>query len=77
MWQYTEIEQYQLVQYGPKNYLFKINISKPFSRKDQLEQEFIKYLGADADFKIEFVDEIPLLASGKRKKIVNTFYNQQ
>lgn len=77
MWQYTEIDQYQLIQHGPKNYLFKININKPFIRKEQLEQEFKKYLGADADFKIEFVDEIPLLASGKRKKIVNTFYNQQ
>lgn len=75
MWQYTEIAQYQLVQYGPKDYRFKINLDGPFQREPQLISEFKEFLGADANFTVEYVDEIPLLASGKRKKIANTFHS--
>lgn len=75
MWQYTEIIQYQLVQYGPKDYLFKINMEGTFTQEEKLVKEFKEYLGADANFKVEYVDEIPLLASGKRKKIANTYHN--
>ena len=75
MWQYTEILQYQLVQYGPKDYLFKINMEGPFTKEERLIQEFKNYLGADANFAVEYVEEIPLLASGKRKKIANTYHN--
>ena len=75
MWQYTEILQYQLVQYGAKDYLFKINMEGPFTKEEKLVQEFKQYLGADANFRVEYVDEIPLLASGKRKKIANTYHN--
>lgn len=73
MWQYTEIEQYQLIQENRSVYTFRINCRKPFTREDQLISEFKRYLGADADFRIEYVSEIPLLASGKRKKIVNNY----
>lgn len=74
MWQYTEINQYQLVQYGAKDYLFKVNMDGSFKRESQLIEEFKKFLGPDANFKVEYVDEIPLLASGKRKKIANTYH---
>lgn len=75
MWKYTEIAQYQLIQYGEKDYLFKINVDSDFRRETELVNEFISYLGADANFKVEYVSEIPLLSSGKRKKIINTYYN--
>lgn len=74
MWKYTEIRQYQLIQYGEKDYLFKINVDGEFQKEDELTSEFVAYLGSDAHFKIEYVSEIPLLSSGKRKKIVNTFH---
>jgi phenylacetate-CoA ligase len=77
MWQYTEIIQYQLVQYGAMDYKFKITKDKPFDREQQLISEFKSYLGQDANFTIEYVSEIPLLASGKRKKIVNTFHGKK
>jgi phenylacetate-CoA ligase len=73
MWQYTEIKQYQLIQNGEKTYLFKINIDGAFLREEQLIKEFKTYLGTDADFSIEYVTEIPLLNSGKRRKIVNNY----
>ncbi|HSV88888.1 MAG TPA: hypothetical protein VLH61_09620 [Bacteroidales bacterium] len=75
MWQYTDIIQYQLIQEGPKEYTFKINAEKTFNREAQLVAEFKSFLGADANFRVEYVDEIPLLASGKRKKIVNNYKN--
>ncbi len=42
-------------------------------REEELISEFKTYLGEDATFSIEYVSEIPLLASGKRKKIVNNY----
>lgn len=74
MWKYTEIEQYQLVQTHIKSYEFKINCPSGFQREDQLVAEFKSYLGDDADFKVIYVDEIPLLDSGKRRKTVNLYY---
>ncbi|MCF8448175.1 MAG: CoF synthetase [Bacteroidia bacterium] len=73
MWQYTEIKQYQLIQEGEKDYLFKINADKSFNRETQLVSEFKSYLGLDASFIVEYVDEIPLLDSGKRRKLVNNY----
>lgn len=75
MWQYTEIEQYQLVQTHVKSYEFKINCPAGFQRENQLVAEFKSYLGDDADFKVIYVDEIPLLDSGKRRKTVNLYYS--
>ena len=71
MWQYSEIEQYQLIQETSKQYTFKINTSLPFKNEAKLVDEFKTLLGMDADFRIEYVSEIPLLSSGKRKKIVS------
>jgi phenylacetate-CoA ligase len=73
MWQYTEIRQYQLIQNGEKEYLFKINVGETFERETQLVEEFKAYLGDDAVFQIEYVKEIPLLDSGKRRKLVNNY----
>lgn len=74
MWQYTEIEQYQLIQTHIKSYEFKINCPTGFKKEEQLVAEFKEYLGQDADFKVVYVNEIPLLDSGKRRKTVNLYY---
>lgn len=71
MWNYTELDQYQLVQTGIKDYIMKICTSTEFNREKQLIDEFVGYLGEDASFKVEYVKDIPLLSSGKRKKVVN------
>jgi phenylacetate-CoA ligase len=73
MWKYMEIEQYQLIQEEKTKYVFRINAKDTFNKESQLISEFKTYLGNDADFKIEYVNEIPLLSSGKRKKIVNNY----
>ena len=73
MWQYNEIAQYQLIQTGEITYVFKINCETEFQREGQLINEFKEFLGSDADFRVEYVKEIPLLDSGKRRKTVNLY----
>lgn len=71
MWKYPELRQYQFVQLGKKEYEFILNPIKSFSRETDLIQEFKGYLGWDARIGIRYVDEIPLLSSGKRRPLVN------
>lgn len=72
MWQYPEIDQYQLIQQGEKQYEIKI-VSHNFTRESQLIEEYRQFLGADSQITIQYIDEIPLLSSGKRKKVVNNY----
>lgn len=71
MWKYSELKQYQFAQIGSKDYIFRLNPWKTFSREKELIEEFKGYFGQDANIKIEYVEGIPLLASGKRKLVVN------
>lgn len=71
MWNYIEINQYQFIQIAEKHYLFKISIDKKFKREKELIKQYKRYLGQDAEINIEYVNEIPLLSSAKRKKVTN------
>lgn len=73
MWQYMEVEQFQLIQVGEKSYQFKINCPAGFKRELQLISDFKSCFGHDADFHIIHVDGIPLLRSGKHRKTVNLY----
>ncbi|NNE76890.1 MAG: phenylacetate--CoA ligase family protein [Pricia sp.] len=73
MWKYSELSQYQFIQVSKHEYIFKLNVPGKFSREQELVKEFTGYLGKDATIHIEYVDEIPLLSSGKRKKVLNKF----
>lgn len=74
MWKYTELKQYQLIQEGEKKFRVKVNPVDAFKRGEQLISEFKEYLGQDAEITIEEVDNIPLLNSGKRKKVANIYH---
>ena len=71
MWSFPEVLQYQFIQRGQGDYLFKINLPGGFRRQDELLDTFKAILGSDAKMAVEMVDEIPMLSSGKRKKVVN------
>jgi len=71
MWLYPEIKQYQFIQTTKKDYLFKLNLEGTFYREDLLISEFKNYFGKDANITVEYINEIPLLNSGKRKKVMN------
>lgn len=74
MWFFAdEINQFQFIQNDSKRYTLKLNMKKKEATISQSEilNIFIPYLGKDAIIEIDYVDEIPLLSSGKRKKVVN------
>lgn len=71
MWKYNDLAQYQFIQVAKKEYEFKLNTLGKFRREDELVEEFKGYLGSDAAIRVTYVKEIPLLSSGKRKKVLN------
>jgi phenylacetate-CoA ligase len=71
MWDYPEIIQYQFIQLADLKYKFKINIDQAFKSEEKIISQFKKQLGYDAQIEFEYVNEIPLLSSGKRKKVLN------
>ncbi len=68
---FPEVKQFQLIQEAQKTYLIKLSIDKDFEEEDKLRNVFHKSLGEDAIIKIEYVDEIPILSSGKRKLTIS------
>lgn len=70
---YHLLHQYQFVQMGEKEYLIKLNIKNSFAFERELISSFKDDFGKDAIITVAYVDEIPPLSSGKRKKVVNEY----
>ena len=75
MTKYGEFKQFQFVQCGEKEYILKINTDKKVLKENELIEMYKKILGPDANIKIEYVDGIPVLGSGKKKEVLNTYKN--
>lgn len=74
MWKFPSIKQFQFIQNDRNRYVLVINSEKNDQIPDmEILKELKKYVGRDANIKVEFVEEVPLLASGKRKKVVNNY----
>ncbi len=74
---FDEVKQYQVIQNGARDYVLKLNLGgAAFPRERELAELLKSYLGADAILKIEYVDEIPVLASGKRRCLINNFFEK-
>ena len=71
MWDYPELKQYQFVQHTSNEYEFILNCEGVFEKEEALISQYIKILGTNARIHISYVDEIPLLSSGKRRKVIN------
>ncbi len=71
MWKYVELNQFQFIQNGKQEYEFRLNSKGDFKREEELVREFKNLLGDDAKIAVTYVDEIPLLSSGKRKKVLS------
>ncbi len=72
MWLYPHIRQFQFIQESKNKYRLVLNCSEnSIDEESSLITEFKYYLGNDAEIGIQYVNEIPQLASGKRKKIIN------
>ncbi|GAA2721248.1 hypothetical protein [Cellulomonas aerilata] len=66
-----DLRQFQLVQTGHGRYTLRINADRDPERDARIRAEFLDVLGADADLRFEYVDEVPLLSSGKRRPVLN------
>ena len=74
MWRYQFIKQFQFIQLEQNTYKLILNMDLVHQNKlTELISDLKNYLGEDAILSTEFTDEIPLLNSGKRKKIVNLY----
>lgn len=70
MWKYKEIRQFQFIQLDTDKYLFKINTDSVIDEKS-LISTCRMIVGEKAIIDIEYCNDIPVLASGKRRYIVN------
>ncbi len=71
---FSELRQYQFIQEGASDYTIKLCCAeKTFSREKELATQMKELVGEEANLKFEFVDEIPVLSSGKRKLTVNNY----
>ena len=75
MHEFLEIQQYQFIQEGRKDYTMLLNMKEghSFNREGDMLTMLKSYLGEDAEISVKYVDEIPVLKSGKRKQVVNKY----
>lgn len=71
MWRYQSIKQFQFIQRGTKEYCVKVNKGNSDVDEAELIKSICNVVGFDADVSVEYCDDIPVLASGKRRYIVN------
>ncbi|OZV69973.1 phenylacetate--CoA ligase family protein [Winogradskyella aurantia] len=72
---YHLLRQYQFIQQGEKHYEVKLNLQtgNTFQYEQALIEDIKSDFGDDAEITITYVDEIPPLASGKRRKVINNY----
>lgn len=71
MWKYKKIRQFQFVQKAKGKYQLILNAQKDDINEKELIQDYKKFFGSNSDFVVSYCDDIPVLASGKRRYIVN------
>lgn len=67
--------QWQFVQKGVKEYqlILCVRDSSLLARKAHFVELMRKIVGSDAEMDVKFVNDIPVLSSGKRKVVINEF----
>lgn len=70
------VRQWQFIQKNEKEYLLKVNISSEIEEQD-IKNRLCHELGDAAKINIQYVDEIPVLNSSKRKYIMNEYKRQK
>lgn len=65
--EFPEIKQIQFLQTHAKHFVVKLNTIKPFAGELKLRQRCHEVIGLDANIEFQYVNEIPLLNSKKRK----------
>ncbi|MCM1140629.1 MAG: hypothetical protein NC453_18820 [Muribaculum sp.] len=74
LWSFNEISQFQFIQKTATEYVFRLNMNgKQFGREAELAKAIKNYLGDSASISFEYVNEIPVLNSGKRRFVINEY----
>jgi len=68
---YTIIKQFQFIQLEPKKYILKLICKKNILLEKEIIKDLKNQLGDNSKIEIIYVNEIPLLDSGKRKMVLN------
>ncbi len=71
LWNVEGVKQYRFVQTGKKEYELRLNGDPAKMDTEEMLRRIRPAFGDDADIRVTYVDEIPVLASGKRKYIEN------
>ena len=71
LWDIEGVKQYRFIQEDVKDYTVWLNGDPAKMDQKEILGRIRPYLGEEARIKVEIVDEIPVLASGKRKYIEN------
>ncbi len=69
MWEEPGIKQWQFIQDSEFDYVLKINTESALN-EDALISKFKDLLGSSSNIKIEYVDEIPVISSNKRRAVI-------
>ena len=71
MWDVKGVKQFRFIQEDAARYTLWLNGDRDEMDVDDIVGRIRPYLGERAQLTVEYVDEIPVLASGKRKYIEN------
>ena len=71
LWDIQGVKQYRFIQEDVRDYTIWLNGDPEAMDREEILRRIRPYLGEEARIKVESVDEIPVLASGKRKYIEN------
>lgn len=71
--QFTGIDQFQFIEEDDYNYTIKLKVNDHFDYNDESKvvEKYKTYFGENANIVVEYVQDIPLLLSGKRKLVIN------
>lgn len=76
---YDDIRQWQFIQETPVKYKLKLALKNGEELcgllSDEIFEQLVELLGSDVGISFEYVDDIPVLNSGKRKAVVNQCMN--
>jgi len=70
---YSKAKQFQFIQTNKTEYKFVLNGKKEDTNENEVVNYFKKYLGNDSTISFNYVSEIPVLSSGKRKEVRNDY----
>jgi phenylacetate-CoA ligase len=77
MMPFERLSQYQFIQESAKQYTLKLNGARAHYEDAVFVELFQDFLGHDAEIVIEHVNEIPVLSSGKRKKVMSNYIKEK